>query len=75
MNEHSVAFKHLLALQDYCEKRVCENCCFYLGDDHDNTGYCVFDNGLPPSEMLVLDEHEQISKRVDFLASIEEAAE
>ena len=64
MTKHSEAFKALLTLQQYCENRKCEECCFYLGDDHDNTGYCDLDNWDKADTF-------EISKRVYFLEQLD----
>ena len=73
MSKHSEAFKHFLALQEYCEDKDCDNCCFCLGKDHDNEGYCPFDTYFicPKYIASETDEHEQISKRVYFLEELE----
>ena len=62
-SKHSDAFKAFVELQRYCDNTPCEECCFCLGNDHDNEGYCVFDGGLAQAD----DEREEISKRVYFL--------
>ena len=64
MTDHREAFKSFITLQRYCENRGCEDCCFYLGDDHDNTGYCDLDNWDSASIL-------EISKRVSFLEDVE----
>ena len=64
MTVHSEAFKALLTLERYCEERKCEDCCFYLGDDHDNTGYCDLD-------CWDVADTPTISKRVHFLEELD----
>lgn len=66
MSKHSEAFKSLLTLQHYCNERHCDDCCFRIGSDHDNTGYCAF--GV---DGLAWDYYEEISKRVYFLEQLE----
>ena len=67
MSKQREAFKAFLELQQYCDNTLCEDCCFCLGNDHDNEGYCVFDGGLAQAD----DEREEISKRVYFLEQLE----
>ena len=66
MSKQSEAFKAFLKLQRYCDNTPCEECCFCLGNDHDNEGYCVFDGGLAQAD----DEREEVSKRVYFLEQL-----
>lgn len=72
MSKHREAFKAFLELKRYTTGRECDNCCFCLGKDHDNDGYCPFNSYFVCPQFIAADyEHTEISERVYFLEQLE----
>ena len=71
MSKHSEAFKAWLTVEQYCNDTDCNNCCFYLGKDHDNEEYCPFDTYFLCPKYIAEDLHEELSERVYHLEQLE----
>ena len=63
MSNHSEAFKAWLTVEQYCNNTDCDNCCFYLGKDHDNEEYCPFDTYFLCLKYIAEDLHEEKTKK------------